>query len=123
MDINQRELRRTSSCGANQAGVPSRYGYAPMEQNQRWELSRCFSGTFPLPERNCLQQLKNAHYGEWMMRIYSKTAFAVLSLALSCSPLLAQDGPQDPPAGHQGPRDGFGSRLGSFGSRDSGENH
>jgi Spy/CpxP family protein refolding chaperone len=49
------------------------------------------------------------------MGIYSKTAFAVLALALSCSPLLAQDGPQDPPAGHQGARDGFGSRRGGMG--------
>jgi Spy/CpxP family protein refolding chaperone len=57
------------------------------------------------------------------MGIYSKTAFAVVALALSCSPLLAQDGPQDPPAGQQGPRDGFGGlRRGSFGSGGSSEN-
>lgn len=41
---------------------------------------------------------------------YSKAPFAVLVLALSCSPLLAQEGPPDPPAEHQGARDGFGSR-------------
>jgi Spy/CpxP family protein refolding chaperone len=50
------------------------------------------------------------------MGIYSKTAFAVLAVALSCSPLLAQDGAQDAPAGHQGARDGFGSRRGGMGS-------
>jgi Spy/CpxP family protein refolding chaperone len=48
------------------------------------------------------------------MGIYSKAAFAVLALALSCSPLLAQDGAQDPSARHQGARDGFGSRRGSM---------
>jgi Spy/CpxP family protein refolding chaperone len=50
------------------------------------------------------------------MGIYSKTALAVLALALSCSPLLAQDGPQDPPAAQQGARDGYGSRRGPMGS-------
>jgi len=50
------------------------------------------------------------------MGIYSKTAFAVLVLALSCTPLLSQDGPQDPPPAHQGARDGYGSRRGSMGS-------
>lgn len=53
------------------------------------------------------------------MSVYSKAAFAVLALALSCSPLLAQDGAQDAPAGHQGARDGFGSRRGPM---ESGEN-
>ena len=47
------------------------------------------------------------------MGIYSKTAFAMLAVALSCSPLLAQDSAQGPPpAQHQGARDGFGSRRG-----------
>jgi Spy/CpxP family protein refolding chaperone len=45
-----------------------------------------------------------------MMGIYSKAAFAVLALTLSCSPLLAQGGPQDAPADQQGARDGFGPR-------------
>jgi Spy/CpxP family protein refolding chaperone len=116
MDINRRERRRTSSCDANQASEPSWYCYARMEQNPRWELWRCFSGTFSLPVRNSLRQLKHAHQGEWIMGIYSKTAFAVLALALSCSPLLAQDGPQDSPAHHQGARDGFGSHRGSMAS-------
>ena len=38
------------------------------------------------------------------MGIYSKTAFAVLALALSCTPLLAQDAPADPLPAHQGAR-------------------
>ena len=46
------------------------------------------------------------------MGIYSKTAFAVLVLALGCTPLLAQDGVADPPPAHQGARDGFGSHRG-----------
>ena len=50
------------------------------------------------------------------MGIYSKTAFAVLVLALSCTPLLAQDGVADPPPAHQGARDGFGSHRGSMDS-------
>jgi len=47
---------------------------------------------------------------------YSKAAFAVLALALAFSgaPLLAQDGPQDPPPAHQAARDGFGSRRGAM---------
>jgi Spy/CpxP family protein refolding chaperone len=53
------------------------------------------------------------------MGIYSKTALAVLALAFSYSPLLAQDGPQDPPPTHQGAGDGFGSRRGPM---ESGEN-
>jgi len=47
---------------------------------------------------------------------YSKAAFAVLALALSCSPLSAQDGAQDSPGQHEGMRDGFGSRRGAMGS-------
>ena len=50
------------------------------------------------------------------MGIYSKTAFAVLALALSYSPLLAQDGPADPPPTHQGARDGYGSHRGPMDS-------
>jgi Spy/CpxP family protein refolding chaperone len=50
------------------------------------------------------------------MGVYSKTAFAVLALALSGAPLLAQDGPQDSSAPRQGAHDGFGSRRGSIGS-------
>jgi Spy/CpxP family protein refolding chaperone len=50
------------------------------------------------------------------MGIYSKSALAVLALALSCTPLLAQDGPADPPPSHQGARDGYGSRRGPMGS-------
>src|SRR5580658_277153 len=52
------------------------------------------------------------------MGIYSKTALAVLALALSCTPLLAQDGPHEPPPAHQGARDGYGSRRGPMGSDD-----
>jgi len=54
------------------------------------------------------------------MGIYSKAALAVMAVALSCSPLLAQDGPQDPPAGNQAARDGFGSHSGSITSGTSG---
>jgi Spy/CpxP family protein refolding chaperone len=43
------------------------------------------------------------------MGIYSKTAFAALALALSCTPLLAQDGSADATPAHQGLRDGYGS--------------
>lgn len=50
---------------------------------------------------------------------YSKAAFAVLALALSCSPLLAQVGQQDPPSEHQKAWGGAGSRRGSI---DSDEN-
>jgi Spy/CpxP family protein refolding chaperone len=46
----------------------------------------------------------------------SKAALAALALVLSCSPLLAQDGPQDPPVGHQAARDGFASHRGGMGS-------
>jgi Spy/CpxP family protein refolding chaperone len=49
------------------------------------------------------------------MRIYSKTAFAVLALALSCTPLLAQNGPSDPPSANQGARDGYGLHRGAMG--------
>jgi Spy/CpxP family protein refolding chaperone len=44
------------------------------------------------------------------MGIYSKTVFAALALALSCTPLLAQDASTDSTPAHQGARDGFGSR-------------
>jgi Spy/CpxP family protein refolding chaperone len=54
------------------------------------------------------------------MGIYSKTAFAVLALALCCTPLLAQDGAADPQPAHQGAQDGFGSRRGSM---DWGKDH
>jgi Spy/CpxP family protein refolding chaperone len=53
------------------------------------------------------------------MEIYFKTGLVVLALALSCSPLLAQDGTPDPPGQHEGARDGFGSRRGPM---ESGEN-
>ena len=43
------------------------------------------------------------------MRTWSKGVVAVLALALSCSPLVAQGGPQDPPPGQQSGRDGFRS--------------
>jgi Spy/CpxP family protein refolding chaperone len=64
-----------------------------------------------------------------MMGTYSKAAIAVLALALSCSPLLAQGDPQDPPPQQQGGwsygrgRDGFGRGRGGmrgFGMRDFG---
>ncbi|MGB7280998.1 MAG: periplasmic heavy metal sensor [Candidatus Acidiferrum sp.] len=45
-----------------------------------------------------------------MRGIHSKAAFVLLALALACSPLLAQDGPQNPPPDQQGARDGFGPR-------------
>ena len=48
------------------------------------------------------------------MGIHSKTAFAVLALALMCTPLLAQDGSADNPSAHQGARDGYGSRRGQL---------
>src|SRR5271168_350748 len=54
------------------------------------------------------------------MGIYSKAAFAVLAVALSCSPLLAQDGSADSTPAHQGARDGYGSRRGAM---DSGKDH
>jgi Spy/CpxP family protein refolding chaperone len=40
----------------------------------------------------------------------SKVTLAVLALALSCTPALAQADPQNPPLQQQGPRDGFGPR-------------
>ncbi len=49
------------------------------------------------------------------MRIYSKTALALLALALSCTPLLSQDGPPDPPPAQQRAWDGYGSRPGRMG--------
>ena len=56
-----------------------------------------------------------------MMGIYSKTTFAVLAVALSCSPLLPQDAaPDPPPVQHQGARDGFGSHRGAMGSGERG---
>jgi Spy/CpxP family protein refolding chaperone len=54
------------------------------------------------------------------MGIYSKTAFTVLALALSCTPLLAQDVSADSTPAHQGARDGYGSRRGAI---DSGKDH
>jgi len=42
------------------------------------------------------------------MEIYSKAALAVLAVALSSAPVLAQGDPQDPPPEQQGPRGGFG---------------
>ena len=42
------------------------------------------------------------------MEIYSKAALAVLAVALSSAPILAQGDPQDPPPEQQGPRQGFG---------------
>jgi Spy/CpxP family protein refolding chaperone len=44
------------------------------------------------------------------MDIRSKSALAVLALALSCSPILAQDDPPGPPAEQQTNPDGFGPR-------------
>jgi Spy/CpxP family protein refolding chaperone len=56
------------------------------------------------------------------MGIYAKTAFAVLALALSCTPLLAQDVSADSTPAHQGARDGYGSRRGAMDSgKDRGE--
>jgi len=56
-----------------------------------------------------------------MMGTYSRTGFVVLAVALSCSPLLAQDGAPDPPsAQQQGTRDGFGSHRGAMGSGEHG---
>jgi Spy/CpxP family protein refolding chaperone len=42
------------------------------------------------------------------MEIYSKAALAILAVALSSAPVLAQGDPQDPPPEQQGPRQGFG---------------
>jgi Spy/CpxP family protein refolding chaperone len=53
------------------------------------------------------------------MGIYSKSVLAMLALALSCTPLLAQDGPPGPPPAHQGAPGGDGSRRGPM---DSDEN-
>jgi Spy/CpxP family protein refolding chaperone len=52
------------------------------------------------------------------MSTYSKAALAVLALALSCSPLLAQGDPQDSPPGQQGgpQRGGPGGGFRGFGS-------
>jgi Spy/CpxP family protein refolding chaperone len=44
------------------------------------------------------------------MQFYSKAALAVLALALSCTPALAQGDPQGPPPQQQWSRDGFGPR-------------
>jgi len=44
------------------------------------------------------------------MEIYSKAALAVLAVALSSAPVLAQGDLQDPPPEQQGPREGFGAR-------------
>jgi Spy/CpxP family protein refolding chaperone len=44
------------------------------------------------------------------MDIRSKSALAVLALALICSPILAQDDPPGPPAEQQTHPDGFGPR-------------
>ncbi|MGC2330163.1 MAG: periplasmic heavy metal sensor [Candidatus Acidiferrales bacterium] len=44
------------------------------------------------------------------MQFRSKAALAVLALALSCTPALAQGDPQDSPPQQQGPRDGFAGR-------------
>lgn len=49
------------------------------------------------------------------MGIYSKTALAVLALALSCTPLVAQDGAPDPPPAHQRAWDGYGSHRSAMG--------
>jgi Spy/CpxP family protein refolding chaperone len=54
------------------------------------------------------------------MGIYSKTAVAVLALAFSCTPLLAQDASADSTPAHQGARDGFGSRRQMDWGRDRG---
>src|SRR5271170_1425371 len=50
------------------------------------------------------------------MGIYSKAAFAVLAVALSCSPLLAQDVSADSTPAVQDARDGYGSRRGAMDS-------
>jgi len=42
------------------------------------------------------------------MEMYSKAALAVLAVALSSAPVLAQGDPQDPPPDQQGPMEGFG---------------
>jgi Spy/CpxP family protein refolding chaperone len=44
------------------------------------------------------------------MQFRSKAALALLALALSCTPALAQGDTQDPPLQQQGPPDGFGPR-------------
>ena len=44
------------------------------------------------------------------MNIRSKSALAILALALSCSPILAQGDPPGPPADRQATPDGFGPR-------------
>ncbi|HXR32383.1 MAG TPA: periplasmic heavy metal sensor [Verrucomicrobiae bacterium] len=44
------------------------------------------------------------------MEMYSKAALAVLAVALSSAPVLAQDDPQDSPPDQQMAREGFGPR-------------
>src|SRR5580704_9313611 len=91
-----------------------------MEQNPQRRIWCGISGTFSQPATNSNWQLKNTGSGESNMGIYSKTALAVLALAMSCTPLLAQDAPADPPSAHPGARDGYAPRRGSIGS---GEGH
>jgi Spy/CpxP family protein refolding chaperone len=45
---------------------------------------------------------------EKIMKVQSRAALAVLALALSCTPMLAQGDPPDAPADQPGPPDGFG---------------
>lgn len=45
------------------------------------------------------------------MEIYSKAALAVLAVALSSAPVLAQDDPQDSPPDQQMAREGFGPAV------------
>jgi len=54
------------------------------------------------------------------MEIYSKAALAVLALALSCGPTLAQGDPQDPPPAQQGGPDGWGGGGHGWSGRDGG---
>jgi Spy/CpxP family protein refolding chaperone len=91
-----------------------------MEQNPQRRIWGGISGTFSQSATNSNWHLKNSGSGESNMGIYSKTALAVLALAMSCTPLLAQDTPADPPSAHPGARDGYASRRGSIGS---GEDH
>jgi Spy/CpxP family protein refolding chaperone len=55
------------------------------------------------------------------MQFRSKATLAVLAMALSCAPALAQGDPQDPPVQQQGARDGFGPRgpMGNMRTRGS----
>jgi Spy/CpxP family protein refolding chaperone len=74
------------------------------------------SGETPAVPRELLRKLKGIVHstnvkhdtGEYIMEIYSKAALAVLAVALSSAPVLAQDDPQDSPPDQQMAWEGSG---------------